>query len=94
MCLACDTTSDLLSRSRYVPIGLYSYSGGVKLGQTLAWHRRHALAIAGQLPDNPADARLVLRAVQELLDNFLDPDETAEEPRAPNVLPFGAAVVG
>lgn len=58
----------------------------------LAWHKRHALAIAGQLPENVADARLVLQAVQELMDNFIGRDgEAAQDRAAANVLPFGVA---
>lgn len=59
----------------------------------LAWHRRHALNIAGQLPENVADARLVLQAVEELVEGFLNqaPDD---ERRAANVLPFGGVVAG
>jgi hypothetical protein len=36
-----------------------------------AWHRRHAIMIAGQLPDNPKDALLVLQATRELIEQFL-----------------------
>ena len=35
--------------------------------------RRHAIQIAAQLPDNPEDARRVLRYTRELVDRFLDP---------------------
>jgi hypothetical protein len=31
------------------------------------WHKRHALVLAGQLPENPEDARAVLREVQNLV---------------------------
>jgi len=62
------------------------------LAKPLAWHKRHALSIAGQLPENMTDARLILQAVQELLDNFLDAEEASQECRAANVLPFGTAV--
>lgn len=58
------------------------------MGMPLAWHRRHALTIASQLPDNVADARLVLEAVAELVDDFLSKSETAEPERAKNVVPF------
>ena len=62
------------------------------MGKPLAWHKRHALTIAGQLPENIEDARLVLQAMQELVENFLnDGQEPEQERRAANVLPFGAA---
>lgn len=53
-----------------------------------AWHRRQALLIGAQLPENPADARLVLEALSELLDTFMAEVPIKEHPRAKNVLPF------
>jgi hypothetical protein len=44
------------------------------------WHRRHALQLASQLPENPIDARLVLRAVAELVDDFLTKPEPEAKP--------------
>ena len=35
------------------------------------WHKRHALMLASQLPDNASDARAVLRAVEEIVDTWL-----------------------
>lgn len=64
---------------------------GSLMGMPLIWHRRHALAIAGQLPENTADALLVLQAVRELVDTFLSKSPDAEGPRAANVLPFNTA---
>lgn len=62
------------------------------MGMPLGWHRRHALAIAAQLPENTADALLVLQAVKELVDTFLsvtaEPDARVS---APNVIPFVSA---
>lgn len=57
----------------------------------LAWHRRQAMALAGQLPENMNDARLVLAAIQDLVDNFMGQSSVEEGPRAANVLPFGTA---
>jgi hypothetical protein len=54
----------------------------------LPWHRRHALMLASQLPENSADARLVIQAVTELLDTFMD--DTADTDRPSNVVPFGS----
>lgn len=58
------------------------------MGTPLGWHRRHALAIAGQLPEKTADALLVLQAVRELVDGFLSKSPESDESRAANVLPF------
>jgi hypothetical protein len=35
------------------------------------WYKRHALQLACQLPDNAADARAVLREVQDIVDSRL-----------------------
>jgi hypothetical protein len=35
------------------------------------WHKRHALMLASQLPDNASDARAVLRAVEDIVDTWL-----------------------
>jgi hypothetical protein len=35
------------------------------------WYKRHALCMASQLPDNAADARAVLREVQDIVDTWL-----------------------
>jgi hypothetical protein len=59
---------------------------------TLQWHRRHAITIASQLPDNPEDALLVLEEARLLVQSYLVgvPEEEPEHVgRAPNVLPFG-----
>lgn len=45
-----------------------------------AWHRRRALMLASQLPENTRDALLVLRAVHTLINDFL----LDEEPRKPS----------
>jgi hypothetical protein len=54
----------------------------------LQWHRRHALTLASQLPDNQADALLVLEAMRELVQHYLADDAESSE-RAQNVIPFG-----
>ena len=38
------------------------------------WHRRQAITLASQLPDNPADALMVLQAARELVETFLQSD--------------------
>ena len=60
------------------------------MGMPLAWHRRHALTLAGQLPENIEDARLVLEAVSELVEDFLSKSEAPQPVRAKNVVPFGS----
>jgi hypothetical protein len=35
------------------------------------WHKRHALMLASQLPDNADDAKAVLREVQSIVDTWL-----------------------
>jgi hypothetical protein len=37
------------------------------------WHRRHALSLASQLPDNASDAAAVIRELQHLVDSWLHP---------------------
>lgn len=60
------------------------------MGMPLAWHRRQAMLLASQLPDNHADAKLVMQAVTELLDTFMAKAPADEAERASNVLPFAA----
>lgn len=60
------------------------------MGMPLLWHRRHAMILAGQLPENPADAALVLQAIHELMDTFLNKAPAQEPERPDNVLPFAA----
>ena len=60
------------------------------MGMPLGWHRRHAITLASQLPDNPADALLVLQATKELVEMFLLGHADTDEPRAANVLVFEA----
>lgn len=61
------------------------------MGIPLLWHRRHAMMLAGQLPENIADAELVLQAVQELMETFLKGNRPQAPERAENVLPFVAS---
>lgn len=48
------------------------------------WHRRHAVMLASQLPEDTTDAKLVLQAVQELVETFLM--QSPEGPPPDNVL--------
>jgi len=47
------------------------------------WHRRHAIMLAGQLPDDKEDALMVLRLATQLVTDFLAEPEQAEKPAAP-----------
>ncbi|OSJ16831.1 hypothetical protein BST63_10605 [Bradyrhizobium canariense] len=44
------------------------------------WHRRHALQLACQLPEDSADALIVLRMATQLVTGFLAEDERTEKP--------------
>jgi hypothetical protein len=59
------------------------------MGMPQSWHRRQAITLASQLPDDTADALMVLQAARELVETFLmrAPGWAAED-RPPNVLPF------
>jgi hypothetical protein len=48
------------------------------------WHRRQALTLASQLPDNVNDALLVIEATREIVERFLMPKQA--EPLPENVL--------
>lgn len=56
----------------------------------LNWHRRQAIVLASQLPDDPTDAILVLQALTELVDTFLVAGGGVERVAglAANILPF------
>lgn len=60
------------------------------MGMPLAWHRRHALLLASQLPENVTDARLVVEAIAELLETFIAAAPAQEADKPSNVLPFAA----
>lgn len=61
------------------------------MGMPQNWHRRQAMVLAGQLPENTEDALLVLQAVQELVLTFLVDDQKAPRVVGGKVLPFNAA---
>jgi hypothetical protein len=35
------------------------------------WHKRHAVMLAGQLPENESDVRAFIRELQHLVDTWL-----------------------
>jgi len=41
------------------------------------WHKRHALNLASQLPENASDANAVIRELQDLVDSWLHPVEAS-----------------
>ena len=42
------------------------------------WHKRHAMQLAAQLPDDPDDALLVLQYARQLVEEFLVERRTQE----------------
>ena len=48
-----------------------------------SWHRKHALMLAAQLPENTNDALAVLEACREIVQKFLDP--AGDQPSGENV---------
>jgi len=47
---------------------------------TEAWHRRHAIQIAAALPEDSADALIVLELARELVETYLCPHQRAAAP--------------
>ena len=43
------------------------------------WHKRHALSLASQLPENASDANAVIRELQDLVDILGVEEEKARE---------------
>jgi hypothetical protein len=39
------------------------------------WHKRHALMLPSQLPENASDANAIIRELQDLVDTWLHPAE-------------------
>ncbi len=54
----------------------------------LTWHKRHALLLASQLPEDQGDAQMVVQALKELLETFLAESGPDIAELASNVLPF------
>jgi hypothetical protein len=52
------------------------------------WHKRHAMILAGQLPENTEDALAVLRLATQLVTSFLAGPEPAKKP-TPTVVRIG-----
>ena len=63
---------------------------GMGMGIPQNWHRRQALMLASQLPENQRDALLIVEAVRELLNTFLVEPPATTADAAMNVLPFTA----
>jgi hypothetical protein len=60
----------------------------MQLEMPLNWHRRQAIVLASQLPDNTADAVLVIQALKDLVDGYLVANERPQGSLGANVLPF------
>jgi hypothetical protein len=41
------------------------------------WHKRQAIGLACQLPDNASDANAIIRELQHLVDTWLHPVEVS-----------------
>jgi hypothetical protein len=52
------------------------------------WHLKQAMSLAGQLPDNQEDARIILEQMSVLLETYLSQSGPSEPLRASNILPF------
>ena len=52
------------------------------------WHRRHALQIATQLPEDTGDALLVLDFARQLVEKFLGARNDLPEGQEALLLPF------
>jgi hypothetical protein len=46
--------------------------------EILPWHRRHAIMLASQLPENTVDAQIILRLTTELVEGFLADSDKPE----------------
>lgn len=58
------------------------------MAKDLAWHRRHAVQLAAQLPDDTDDGLIILRLATQILTDFLSVDEP-EKKSAPVVTLIG-----
>jgi hypothetical protein len=56
------------------------------------WHKRHAMLVASQLPDDHVDRRLIIQALIELEETYMmaEGGEGSATGRPSNVLPFMA----
>lgn len=62
------------------------------MGKDQGWHRRQAIQIAAQLPDDPADALIVLGLAKNLVESFLQaPRDLLDDERGDVVVPFSSA---
>jgi len=50
------------------------------------WHKRHALMLGSQLPENASDANAVIRELQDLVDSWLHPAEVAARSKVLNLV--------
>lgn len=55
------------------------------------WHRRHAIQLAAQLPENPEDALLVLDLVRALVEGFLKPQTRLDREMGADIIRFPAS---
>ena len=58
------------------------------ISRSEAWHKRHALQLAAQLPDNKADAIAILTALMELIENIWDDPTMLQKQNELTVIQF------
>jgi len=58
-----------------------------------AWHKRHAIQLAAQLPENDDDALIVLGLTMRLVVTFMGDDDSVES-RPAKVVPIGGGKCG
>lgn len=51
------------------------------------WRRKAAIEIVGRLPEDPEDARIVLKLARKIVDEFLV-EQPRQQPRQACVVPF------
>jgi hypothetical protein len=63
---------DWTSKSCFVTGKTWGWSD---VGAGMPWHRRHAVHVVSELPDEREDVEIVLRLLQEIVSGFLYADE-------------------
>ena len=82
--------SDLRNTCGGILAHLRASPAGNIMKDFMPWHRRHAVHLASQLPEDPEDALAVLALTVELVERFLAVPQTATE-RPAAALSFVAA---
>src|SRR5437879_5910716 len=59
-------------------------SGGAIMSEN--WHKRQAICMACQLPENASDANAIIRELQNLVDTWLHPAEVSAPPKVVSIV--------